>query len=240
MTLEDRKRYWKLLENNGFEPKKVAKILSKDLVDRTRFMFWLKVAEYTKQLSSPTLTKKGKSDFKLLQNLSNPAGLKTWGEEKFLDSYHVRSLKRQRKRFLSDEEYESEIQTLRSKFDLDTEVEANLSYIKKKLELTEGRDRTIYKSDLNAAVRKLKEYKNLIKKKEEQTEALGIPSDYGKTNSKEDFAESFVLWIRNPRRLSDVAQYRMARTLWLSGYGGQPVMRMAHRVATAFLAKENR
>lgn len=65
---------------------------------------------------------------------------------------------------------------------------------------------------------------------------LGVPSDYGKTNEKEDFAENFAIFMTNPSKLSDSARYRMQRTLWLSGFGGKPVMRFAAlRTLTRYL-----
>ncbi len=58
-------------------------------------------------------------------------------------------------------------------------------------------------------------------------DALGIPTAYGRTNVKEDFAETFVLWMVHPDRLSEQARNRMGRALWLSGFYGKPVMRVA-------------
>jgi hypothetical protein len=66
---------------------------------------------------------------------------------------------------------------------------------------------------------------------------LGIPTDYGRTNEKEDFAESFVFFMVQPEKLTNNARYRMNRTLWLSGFGGKPVMRLAMRVVQRFLGK---
>jgi len=60
-------------------------------------------------------------------------------------------------------------------------------------------------------------------------DALGIPTAYGRTNVKEDFAETFVLWMVHPERLSEQARNRMGRALWLSGFYGKPVMRVARR-----------
>ena len=60
-------------------------------------------------------------------------------------------------------------------------------------------------------------------------DALGIPTHYGRTNIKEDFAETFVLFMVAPDRLSEIARYRMGRALWLSGFHGKPVMRVARR-----------
>lgn len=59
---------------------------------------------------------------------------------------------------------------------------------------------------------------------------LGVPSEYGKKNENEDFAEAFAIFITDPDKLSENALYRMKRTLWLSGFGGKPVMRLAQRV----------
>jgi hypothetical protein len=53
---------------------------------------------------------------------------------------------------------------------------------------------------------------------------LGLPSEYARKNELEDFAETFVLALINPSRLSDVARFRMDRTLALSGLYGKPVM----------------
>ena len=68
---------------------------------------------------------------------------------------------------------------------------------------------------------------------------LGVPSWYGKTDEKEDFAESFVLFMTAPEKLSGNALYRMKRTLWLSGFGGKPVMEhLAKRVLAKYKAKK--
>ena len=58
---------------------------------------------------------------------------------------------------------------------------------------------------------------------------LGTPTDYGRTDEMEDFAESFVLFMTAPEKLSDKALYRVKRTLWLSGFGGKPVVKLARR-----------
>lgn len=65
---------------------------------------------------------------------------------------------------------------------------------------------------------------------------LGVPSDYGKSNENEDFAESFAIFITDPSKLNEKALFRMKRTLWLSGFGGKPVMRLAHRVAARYIS----
>jgi hypothetical protein len=47
-------------------------------------------------------------------------------------------------------------------------------------------------------------------------DTLDIPTDYGKTNYKEDWAETFVYFILHPEKLSETALYRIKRALWLS------------------------
>ena len=58
-------------------------------------------------------------------------------------------------------------------------------------------------------------------------EKLGLPSWYARTNVLEDFAETFVLFVLHPERLSEVARGRMARALALSGLYGKPIGRLA-------------
>lgn len=65
-------------------------------------------------------------------------------------------------------------------------------------------------------------------------EALGIPSDYGKENFKEDFAETFVLFVAAPDRLSPVARWRMGRTLGISEAGGKKTLRLSQKIAMIY------
>jgi hypothetical protein len=58
-------------------------------------------------------------------------------------------------------------------------------------------------------------------------EALEIPTDYGRTDKYEDFAETFMLFVASPEKLSPTAKFRMQRALSLSGLYGKPVMRLA-------------
>lgn len=52
-------------------------------------------------------------------------------------------------------------------------------------------------------------------------DALKTPTVYSQRNYQEDFAETFAFYICKPDQLSDVATYRMERTLWLSGFAGK-------------------
>lgn len=66
---------------------------------------------------------------------------------------------------------------------------------------------------------------------DEALDALGIPSEYGKTDLFEDFAETFVEFMVHPERLSSVARWRMGRTLGLSDAHGQRIIKLT-RVAS--------
>lgn len=74
---------------------------------------------------------------------------------------------------------------------------------------------------------------------EEAYKQLGVPTEYGKKDEYEDFADTFVIFMTNPEKLSENATYRMKRTLWLSGFGGKPVMRLAQRIAERYLGSLN-
>lgn len=64
---------------------------------------------------------------------------------------------------------------------------------------------------------------------------LEIVSDYGKTNEREDFAETFVAFMAAPEKLTPTAKFRMQQALSLSGFYNKPVMRLsAARVARRF------
>lgn len=58
-------------------------------------------------------------------------------------------------------------------------------------------------------------------------EDLDIVTDYGRTNEKEDFAETFVAFMDAPQKLTPMARQRMQRCLALSGLYGKPVTRLS-------------
>ena len=57
---------------------------------------------------------------------------------------------------------------------------------------------------------------------------LGVPTNYGRRDPFEDFAETFSFFILNPSKLSDRACERMKETLRMSMRGGRLFMRVAH------------
>jgi hypothetical protein len=62
---------------------------------------------------------------------------------------------------------------------------------------------------------------------------LEIVSPYGKTNEKEDFAETFVAFVGAPEKLTPTAKFRMQQALSLSGLYGKQVMKLAKAVHEA-------
>ena len=57
---------------------------------------------------------------------------------------------------------------------------------------------------------------------------LGVPTNYGRRDPFEDFAETFAFFILNPKKLTDRACERMKETLRMSMGGGRLFMRVAH------------
>lgn len=60
----------------------------------------------------------------------------------------------------------------------------------------------------------------------EMAAELGVPSDYAKTDEREDFAETFVGFMTKPEQLTPTARFRMKQALALSGLYGKPIMRV--------------
>jgi hypothetical protein len=63
--------------------------------------------------------------------------------------------------------------------------------------------------------------------REKALQDLGIPSDYGRTNVWEDFAETFAAYMANPNGISKTAKWRLLRAIGMSGSGGKKVMRLS-------------
>ena len=76
---------------------------------------------------------------------------------------------------------------------------------------------------------------SLLSEESLELEDLALPTDYAQTNEQEDFAETFARFTEAPGSLSPLAQYRMKKTLSLSGLYGKPVMTFA-QVVDALIA----
>lgn len=63
---------------------------------------------------------------------------------------------------------------------------------------------------------------------EDALDKLEIVSPYGRTNEKEDFAETFVAFVGAPEKLTPTAKFRMQRTLSVANLYGKPVMRLSN------------
>jgi len=77
-------------------------------------------------------------------------------------------------------------------------------------------------------------------KRKEQLDPLEIVTEYGKVDKYEDFAETFLVFMAAPEKLTPTAKFRMQRALSLSGLYGKPVLRLASesqaaRVVSLFL-----
>ena len=70
----------------------------------------------------------------------------------------------------------------------------------------------------------------------QKIDQMDIPTEYGKTNQFEDFADTFVIFLTQPGRLTPTAKYRMQQVLSLSGFYGKPVKRLAHRAMVTKVA----
>lgn len=64
-----------------------------------------------------------------------------------------------------------------------------------------------------------------------QLQSLRVPTEYGLTNVKEDFAETFAWYVIDPSQLDQVARDRMKAVLTLSASGGKSFMKLAKRRA---------
>jgi len=63
--------------------------------------------------------------------------------------------------------------------------------------------------------------------RDEKLKDLDIVTEYGKVDKYEDFAETFLVFMVAPEKLTPTAKFRMQRALSLSGLYGKPVMRLA-------------
>lgn len=64
-------------------------------------------------------------------------------------------------------------------------------------------------------------------KRQERLDPLEIVTEYGKTDKYEDFAETFMIFMAAPEKLTPTSKFRMQRALSLSGLYGKPVLRLS-------------
>ena len=74
-------------------------------------------------------------------------------------------------------------------------------------------------------------------KRKEQLDPLEIVTEYGKTDKYEDFAETFMVFMAAPEKLTPMAKFRMQRALSLSGLYGKPVMHLANDLTSRVVAR---
>lgn len=215
---KDIQKFWKTFKAFGFKARQAANQFKG--VEMAKFWIWLQRGGFVN--SKLNLTKQGKDQTTFLRGY--PAGRDDWAREYEAD---LRGLYRDNRDMFAqgqeryDERYEDILQSLRVK-------DAHVDYAK---------DIYLYPEEIELVKDSDLEQMNLDSAAEQRKTDLGIPSGYGRMNVREDFAETFVQWMINPKKLQPVAQWRMGRSMWLSGYGGKPIMRlgMARRVASAHM-----
>lgn len=77
--------------------------------------------------------------------------------------------------------------------------------------------------DVHPALRK----KDLSRK--EKLDPLEVVTEYGEVNQYEDFAETFMVFMAAPEKLTPTSKFRMQRALSLSGLYGKPVIRLSSK-----------
>lgn len=210
-------KFWKTFKAAGFKAQQAAGQFKG--MEAQKFWIWLQRGQFVNKRLN--LTKVGKDRTAFLR--SYPAGKDEWARKFEKDrrvlynDFFGDFFEEGRSRY--EEEYEDILRSLRVK-DVIADYAKDIYLQPEEIELVKDSDLDLMKAESTVEQRK---------------NDLGIPSSYGKTNVKEDFAETFVLWMVAPNKLHPVAQWRMGRSMWLSGYGGKPIMRlgMAQRVASA-------
>lgn len=69
-----------------------------------------------------------------------------------------------------------------------------------------------------------------VTKRQERLDPLDIVTEYGKTDKYEDFAETFMIFMSAPEKLTPASKFRMQQALSLSGLYGKPVLRLSSLV----------
>ena len=79
-----------------------------------------------------------------------------------------------------------------------------------------------------ATAQQIKQFKELDPSVEQAIDALQLPADYARENPREDFAETFVIFMTKPEQLSEVARQRMKEALSLSNLYGKRILRVSY------------
>ena len=213
-------RFWKTFKATNYNVSRASSQFNG--VDEVKFKVWLHRGRIVNQ--NYNLTKEGKQRVSFLR--SYPGDRESWA---------ARFDREQRK--LYNQPFQDFLDEGLRRYD--EEHEGILSSLRIGI--------TGYRADIYLQPNEIEQVQSVDSELRESFEAdrrkddLGIPSGYGRTNPMEDFAETFVLWMTNPKKLSPVARWRMGRSLWLSGYGGKPIMRLGtvRKVAEDFLQTRN-
>jgi len=206
LTYSDRTLNWMVLIDSDYDPTKALKSFH-DEADGIRFLAWL---------NNPS--KGNKNKVTPYYNPGRPPRLTEYGKDMFdfyKDSYEF--IEKHYPEALKDKPGHLGMNYQKKSMELQKEYDAVL-----------GIDSQDHWPKLTRSMEK--DIRGTTPTEVQAIDQLGVPSDYARKNELEDFAESFVLFVTEPRRLSELAQYRMKRTLSLSGLYGKPVMTFAKAI----------
>ena len=215
ITWHDRQEYYLWVVTNHYDPVKVVKT-TKNIVDRARFLIWLnnpskgykdKITTQLNLMGLPRLTKLGVDMFSFYRD-----------SYEYLEKRYP-EISKDGTGYVYQEIYEK---VRREQFDPILGItQSQKSLLWPVLSPMEAKDiKKLVAKDLNV------KFANDIL----AITDFGLPSGYAHESKYEDFAETFVSFVTNPRSLSPIALYRMKRTLSLSGLYGKPVMTFAQVV----------
>jgi hypothetical protein len=209
VSAEERLRFFKLFESNNWDPQKVVRKLKG--LEKIKYITLLYKTFYgtsrgilTSVLTQVRLTKEGQ---RMVRFFRNP-------HEEILKGYPVKLM-------LTNGDSEESIEEL-----ILEDIQKTHEMYRRFL----GVDNSTQGSGPSLDEKVLTMFAEEDNSVAEALNALEAPTEYAKTNTKEDFAETFVAYMGNPGALSAKARYRMQRTLWLSGFYGKPIVeRVAKR-----------
>lgn len=208
---KDRERFFKLIKGAGWNPQKAGRKVKG--LDRIKFLSWLSESGAIKpDAKQVRLTESGARIFDFFQD---PEGFVKEDWETVPGHMGLYAPHEFFRKDVQDEVRE-EVKRLRRVF-------------LNRLWLSGSRGGYAYHVTPAVAERIKKQDRSVAEAVAQVAEQWGTPTEYGKTNVREDFAESFVQFMTSPQKMTENGLYRMKRTLWLSGFGGKSVMRVARR-----------
>jgi hypothetical protein len=205
ITVEDRNRFFAMFKASNWDLQKVARKLQG--WDRIKYLTWLYrgYPDVDKLfITTPTQVRLNENGKALVEYFKDPEGFVLQDKDEL---YHIGML------YVENEE---------------TRVPRQIAWLEARFLKQLGVFREGDSPRLDPKV--VEEIRQTDNSVDEALKALEAPTSYAKTNPQEDFADTFVAYMGNPGALSAKAKYRLQRTLWLSGFYGKPIARLAKRI----------